>query len=158
MNYCIRQINTHTHTDNLLQIIISAYFSTLFTFLSNNDNDVSLVSVFDERLVKSLQLQMSTRGLLDKSIGNAGKFNAFCAYSPRHIHINWFCLFPRFPFPDDRIDGEHLLVVLHRQVHWILRHALLHSAQKDGARVDVTRHPSRLHALLGLDGSQVRSR
>lgn len=62
------------------------------------------------------------------------------------------------PPPPVALDGQHLLVVLHLKVHGILRHAVLHIEEQDGARVHPARHPPRLHALLRLDGIEVRSR
>lgn len=51
-----------------------------------------------------------------------------------------------------------MLVVLLLQIHRVLRHALLHPAEEDQPRVHSARHPSRLHAVLRLDGNEVRTR
>lgn len=55
-------------------------------------------------------------------------------------------------------DGPNVLVVLFLEVHRVFRHALFHFAQENESRVDVARHSPRMHAFLGVDGDEVRSR
>lgn len=56
------------------------------------------------------------------------------------------------------LDGEDVLVVLLLKIHRILRHTILHSQKEEQSRVHPSRHPSRLHAILGMDGHEIRSR
>lgn len=54
------------------------------------------------------------------------------------------------------LDGEDVLVVLLLQVHRVLRHAVLHPPEEEQSRVNPARDPPRLHAVLGVDGDEIR--
>lgn len=47
-------------------------------------------------------------------------------------------------------------MVLHLQVYRILRYAVLPAAEEEPTCVDVARYPPRMHAVLGVDGHEVR--
>uniref|UniRef100_A0A2M3ZTC3 Putative secreted peptide n=1 Tax=Anopheles braziliensis TaxID=58242 RepID=A0A2M3ZTC3_9DIPT len=60
--------------------------------------------------------------------------------------------------PARATDGPDLLVVLHLEIHRVLRHAVLHPTEEDAARLNPARHPPWLHAVLGVDGHEVCTR
>lgn len=49
-------------------------------------------------------------------------------------------------------------MVFHLQVYGVFRHAVLHSTQEEQPGVDVARYPPWMHAVLGVDGHEIRSR
>lgn len=108
-----------------------------------------------------LQFQMSARRLFAESTGDAGKWPA----NEWHELLKDFLTASTHPTnlwesisTDSILDGQHLLVVLHIKVYRILWYALLHIEEQDGARVHAARHPPRLHAVLRLDGIEIRAR
>lgn len=55
-------------------------------------------------------------------------------------------------------DGQYMLVVLLFEIHRVSRHDVLHFKEEKQSRVNSARHPSRLYAVLCLDGTEIRTR
>lgn len=143
--------------------IVTNYLPACLSTQCTRDLHNILFAVFDERLVGPLQLQVSTGGLFSQPTRDAGKLTQWNGCSSLGGALpGWLANYTKRTILSfgrlSPLDGQHLLVVLHIKVHWILWHDVLHFEEEESACVDAARDPPRVHAILRLDGIEVRSR